>query len=177
MPAHLTELYRRFSPAVHRRAALMLRDPEEALDVMQETFEAYVRGEASLRGEASAFTVLFRIATSKSVDRLRRRARWSGILGSIEFPAEDDSAPRTAWIHSHEGGLARIEALQDLALLTEGESEQTLTAAFLYFVEGHTLEEIGQVLDLPRKKLSTLLQDFTERARARGARLGSGGSS
>jgi RNA polymerase sigma factor (sigma-70 family) len=173
----LTKLYRRFSPAIHRRAVAMLQDPEEARDVMQDTFEAYVRREDFLRGEASPFTVLFQIATFKAVDRLRRRARWSGTLGPIDVPAKEDSAPQTAWAPSTEGGLARVEALQDLALLTQGESEPTLTAAFLYFVEGHTLEEIAQVLSVSRKTLSKILDEFSERARSRSARLNSGGAS
>lgn len=173
----LTKLYRRFSPAVHRRAVAMLRDPEEARDVMQDTFEAYVRREDFLRGEASPFAVLFQIATFKAVDRLRHRARWSGTLGPIDVPAEDDSAPRAAGALLNEGGLARVEALQDLALLTQGESEETLTAAFLYFAEGHTLEETAQVLNVSRRTLSKMLHEFSERARNRSARLNSGGSS
>jgi RNA polymerase sigma-70 factor (ECF subfamily) len=173
----LTELYRRYSPAIFRRALGMLQDKEEALDVTQDTFLDYMRGAASLRGEATPFTVLYQIATYKAVDRLRRRSRWSGTLGSLDVPDEEDPAPQSTWLLSHEGGMNRVEALRDLALLTEGESPQTLTAAFLYFVEDHSLEAVGRVLDLERHQVSKLLRQFAERARKRSARFDRGGTS
>jgi RNA polymerase sigma factor (sigma-70 family) len=168
---HLTGLYRRFAPGVYRRALTILQNPAEAQDVQQETFLGYMRGESSLRGEAAPFTVLYQIATYKAVDRLRRNARWSGTLGPLDVPEDDEDGPRGPWLLSHEGGLNRVEAAKDLALLTEGESEQVLTAAFLYFVEGNSLEAVGRVLGLERHQVSRLLRQFAERARKRGDRL------
>lgn len=166
----VAELYRRYGPAVHRRAQSLLKDPQEALDVTQETFLAYMKGRAGLRGEATPFTVLYQIATYQSVDRLRRRARWSGRLARLEVHEEDPADPLESQ-SSHPGEAARVEAAQDLALLTRGEDEQVLTAALLYFVEGHTTEEVAQVLDLSRKTVGKLLAQFAERARKRHARL------
>ncbi|HLL06222.1 MAG TPA: sigma-70 family RNA polymerase sigma factor [Myxococcaceae bacterium] len=167
-------MYRRFGPAINRRARSMLRDDEEALDVTQDTFLDFMRGAASLRGQASAFTVLYQIATHKAVDRLRKSSRWSGVLGSLEVQ-EESPEPSAAWTTSHQGGLPRVEALRDLAILTEGEAPEVLTAAVLYFVEGYTLDEVAQTLDLSRKTLSTLLRQFADRARQRSLRLGRGG--
>lgn len=173
----LDALYRRFGPAINRRARSMLRDEQEAFDVTQDTFLAYMRSDASLRGKASPFTVLYQIATYKAVDRLRRNSRWSGVMGSLEVPDDDAPARPAEWASAHEGGMARVEALRDLALLTEGEKPQALTAAILYFVEGYTLQEIGEVLDLDRKEVSRLLRELAERARKRSARLETGGDS
>jgi RNA polymerase sigma factor (sigma-70 family) len=171
---HLGGLYRRYSPAVYRRALGILQDKEEAWDVTQDTFLDYMRGEASLRGEASPFTLLYQIATFKAVDRLRRRSRWTGMLSLLSPPESEDDEPPPP---SSGGGLARVEAMKDLALLTAGESPQTLTAASLYFVEGHTLEEVAQVLELSTRTVSKLLRQFAERARKRSARLAPGGVS
>lgn len=170
---HLDTLYRRFGPAVYRRARAVLRNEDEAFDVTQDTFLAYMQGQSSLRGEASSFTVLYQIATFKAVDRLRRNSRWSGVLGSLELRDDDveHSAPGAL---SHEGDLPRVEALRDLALLTEGEPAQILTAAVLYFAEGYTQEEVGRVLDLERKQVSDLIHGFAERARQRSFQLGKG---
>ncbi len=167
---HLTELYRRYGPGIHRRARFLLGDADEALDVTQDTFLAYMRAEAGLRGQASPFTVLYQIASHKAVDRLRRRSRWSGRLGALDVEEEAAEDPGRR-LEAHPGGLERVEAMQDLALLTHGEEPQTLTAALLYFVEEHTLEEVAQVLDLTRKTVSKLLQQFCERARKRSLRL------
>ena len=149
----------------------MLRNEDEALDVTQDTFLAYMRGKSTLRGEASAFTVLYQIATFKAVDRLRRNSRWSGVLGPLEIKEDTEPARPGAWASTHEGGLARVEALRDLVLLTDGESQEALTAAILYFVEGHTMEEVGETLDLNRREVSDLLHRFAERARQRSARF------
>jgi RNA polymerase sigma-70 factor (ECF subfamily) len=149
----------------------MLRNEDEAFDVTQDTFLAYMRTKGSLRGEASDFTVLYQMATYKAVDRLRRNSRWSGVLGSLELPEDGSEDQPAEWAPAYEGGLPRVEAMHDLALLTEGESAQVLTAAVLYYVEGYSLEAVGQVLDLDRKKVSELLQDFSERARQRSSRL------
>lgn len=174
MIGHLREepleaLYRRFGPAIYRRARLLLRDDQEAFDVTQDTFLAYMRTQTSLRGEASAFTVLYQIGTYKAVDRLRRNARWSGVLGSLEL-SDDDESPG-AWVLSHEGGLSQVEALRDLALLTDGETPLALTAAILHFVEGHTKSEVGEILELDRKEVAHLLRGFAERARRRSSQF------
>jgi len=176
---HLSGLYRRFASGVYRRALGILHDAAEAQDVMQETFLGYMRGESSLRGEAAPFTVLYQIATYKAVDRLRRNARWSGTIGSLDVPEEDGDGPQGPWLlaHAHEGGLSRVEAARDLALLTEGESPRTLTAAFLYFVEGNSLEAVGGVLSMERHQVSKLLRQFAERARKRSDRFRPGGPS
>jgi RNA polymerase sigma factor (sigma-70 family) len=170
--ALVADLYRRFAPAVHRRALSLLRDPQEALDVTQETFLAYMKSHARLRGEASPFTVLYQIATYQSVDRLRRRARWSGRLTNLSLHEDEEhESSRLEAATAHTGNTDRVEAAQDLALLTTGEKEDTLTAALLYFVEGYTTEEIAQILDLSRKTVGKMLAQFAERAQKRHARL------
>lgn len=172
----LADLYRRYAPAVHRRALGLVGDPQEALDVTQETFLAYLKGRSRLRGEAAPFTVLYQIATYQAVDRLRRRARWSGKLGELTW-SEDDDQREVAFdaATAYPGHASKVEAAQDLALLTRGEDPQTLTAAFLYFSEGHTTQEIGELLDLSRKTVGKLLARFTERCRKRSSRLGTKG--
>ncbi len=167
----VAQLYRRFGPAVHRRALSLLRDPQEALDVTQETFLAYLKQKDKLRGEAAPFTVLYQIATFRSVDRLRRSSRWSGTLEVPEVREEELESRDLAVGHADDGGTRRVEAAQDLALLTHGEKPDVLTAALLYFVEGYTTEEVAQSLDLSRKTVGKMLAQFAERARKRKARL------
>jgi RNA polymerase sigma-70 factor (ECF subfamily) len=166
----VADLYRRYGAAVHRRARTLVGDGQEALDITQETFLAFMDARTRLRGEASAFTVLFQIATHKAVDSLRRRARWSGVLSGISYDESEEPAPAPA---ADEGsGAHRVEAALDLALLSRGEAPEVLNAAYMYFVERYTTEEIGQALGLSRKTIGKYLAGFTERARARAERLG-----
>jgi RNA polymerase sigma-70 factor (ECF subfamily) len=163
---HVAELYRRYGPAVQRRALSLTRDAQEALDVTQETFLAYLDGPGAR--SASPFTVLYQIATFKAVDRLRRRARWSGRL---DLSADPEAEGGPAAVAPVDGSPERVDAARDLALLTKGEKPEVLTAALLYYVEGYTTDEVGQALDLSRKTVGRLLARFAERARKRSERL------
>ncbi|MBE2249049.1 MAG: sigma-70 family RNA polymerase sigma factor [Myxococcus sp.] len=164
------ELYRRYAPAVHRRALSLLGgDAAAAQDVTQDVFLGYFRAEARLTGAAQPFTVLYQMATYQSVDRLRARARWHGKLGALSL--DEDAEGPAAQLPADAGGVTRVEATHDLALLTKGEDEQTLTCAVLYFVEGYTTQEIADTLDLSRKTVGRALAAFGARARKRAERL------
>jgi RNA polymerase sigma-70 factor (ECF subfamily) len=163
----LTLLYQRLAPRVFRRALGLLRDTEDARDVTQDTFLAYLQSQTRLRGEASPGTVLYEIATHKALDCLRRRARRrlreeapraveDEATGVPEDPASPDG-----------GGIGRMEALHDLKLLTRGESPQVLQGAHLYFVEGYTFEEVGRELRCSRRAISRRLTQLSVRARRR----------
>lgn len=165
----LGAIYRRYGPAIHRRALALLGNEQEALDVTQDSFLAYMEARSSWRGEASPFTILYQIVTYRAVDRLRRRARWAGALGTLELRDEDDAAHGDLAQPSMEGGLAQVEALCDLAILTQGESPEVLSAAVYHFVDGWTLVEVARELGLDRKKVSKMLQQFIRRARQRGS--------
>jgi len=165
------DLYRRYGPAVHRRLRSMLGDEQEALDLTQEVFLAFLDARTRLRGEAPPFTVLYQIATHKAVDSLRRRARWSGALGRVDYREDAEEQASAPDADDAAGSPRRVEASLDLALLTHGETPQVLTAAFMYFVERYTTEEIGESLGLSRKTIGKYLAGFAERARRRSEKL------
>ncbi|MFE8596879.1 RNA polymerase sigma factor [Archangium violaceum] len=168
----LADLYRDYGPTLHRRARALTGDEEEATDIMQDAFLSFMRMGTSLRGEASPFTILYQIVTHRAVDRLRKNARWTGRLALHEVEEPEATERRLDMATAHEGGLNRVEAAQDLALLTQEEEPRVLTAAFLYFVEGHSAEQVGQILKLPRKAVEKMLKQFLKRARAKQARFG-----
>lgn len=171
----IEELYGLYAPSLYRRARWITGEPEESLDITQATFLSFML--MTWRGEASPYVILYSIVTHKAVDRLRRRARWTGKLDLCDEEDVEDSEHRPGVTMTYEGGLSRLEAAQDLALLTQEETPKVLTAAFLYFVEGHSAQQVGQVLNLSRKKVEEMLKGFLKRARARRNRLAGGGSS
>ncbi len=135
---------------------------------------AYLKSSGQLRGEAQPFTVLYQIATYQSLERLRRKARWSNVLGPTLNAENGDAFEGEADAPAPGSPFAPVDAAQDLALLTRGEDAQTMTAAVLYFVEGCTTEEVAQLLELSRKTVGKLLAQFTERARKRAERFSPG---
>lgn len=168
--ARFNELYRRYAPAVFRRALSLLGgDEATAKDVTQDVFLGYFRGEGRLSGQAQPFTVLYQMATYQAIDRLRRTARWHGRMPTLTHHEDDEGPALEPWVS--DGGAGRVEATHDLALLTKGEDERTLTCAVLYFSEGYTTQEIADTLDLSRKTVGRALAAFAERANKRAERF------
>lgn len=163
-------LYRRYGPALFRRCRKLLGSDAEAQDCLQDTFLGFLKG--NWRGEAQPFTVLYRVATFQAIDRLRRRGRWFGHAEHLTVRDEEADASLeqqgAAWAqHQPSTETERVECAHDLALLTKGEDEFTLTAAVMHWVEGHTLEEIAQTLGVTRKTVSARLTRFMERVASR----------
>ena len=156
----VAELYRRHAPALHRRCASIVKSPEEARDLVQETFARYMSARRTF-DRASPFTVLYRIATNASIDRLRRR----------KTATEEELDPET-----RAGDLGRephrVDKLHDLALLTRGLSEEELTVAVLHHLDGYTQDGIAASLDMSRKTVGKILGKFEEHVKKRAARSG-----
>jgi len=67
------ELVRAYDQSVLRLALSMLRSPEDAKDVYQETFLRVYRNLNQFRFDCSFHTWLYRIATNLCLDQMRRR--------------------------------------------------------------------------------------------------------
>jgi RNA polymerase sigma-70 factor, ECF subfamily len=155
----VAELYKRHAPALHRRCASIVGNPEEARDLVQETFARYL---ASARIDAHVpFAVLYRIATNASIDRVRRRKT----AGEDELHAE-------AQIGDLGNEPRRIDNLHDLAFLTKGLSEEELTVAVLHHLDGYTQDGIAASLDLSRRTVGKILARFEDHVKKRAARTG-----
>jgi RNA polymerase sigma-70 factor (ECF subfamily) len=159
----IAELYRRHAPALHRRCASIVGNGEEARDLVQETFARYISARSTFTDKASPFTMLYRIATNASIDRLRRRKTGGG--------GEDELDPEV-----HAGDLGhepqRVDKLHDLALLTRGLTEEELTVAVLHHLDGYTQDGIAASLDISRKTVGKILAKFEDHVKKRAARLG-----
>ena len=157
----VAELYKRHAPALHRRCTSIVGNPDDARDLVQETFARYIAARASWRDRAAPFTVLYRIATNASIDRLRRRKTAS----EDELDAD-----------SHRGDLGgepgRIDNRHDLAILTRGLSEEELTVAVLHHLDGYTQDGIAASLDLSRRTVGKILARFEDHVRKRALRMG-----
>ncbi len=155
----VAELYKRHAPALQRRCASIVGNPEEARDLVQETFARYL---AQTRDYTHVpFAVLYRIATNAAIDRLRRRKTAS----EEELHAESQIGDLGA-------GPRRIDNLHDLAVLTKGLSEEELTVAVLHHLDGYTQEGIASSLDLSRRTVGKILARFEEHVKKRAARIG-----
>lgn len=154
------------------RARRLFRSHEEGDDVVRETFQAYLHSEPSQGELVPASPVLAQLFTQKAMERLRRNSRWSGSFEVLEISGGLDLRVPESEVASAEAEKARVEALQDLAHLTKGESPEVVTIVVLYFAESHSWDEISQTVGVSRFQAFLLLSEFLRRVRDTEATVG-----
>jgi len=138
----LGPLMERHYQRLFRIAVSYLRDPDEALDAVQETFVKVYCHASRWDGRSEAGAWLARIAINEAIDRYRRRrTRVSSMeaLASEPIPAagEDPAA-----------ALARRENAERVTLALASLSDTQRAVFVLRHQEEMTLDEIGRVLGL-----------------------------
>ncbi len=137
--------YRKYGPMVLRRCRWLLRDEDEALDITQEVFVRLLKHQGRLSGQYPS-SLLFRMATNLSLNRIRDRRREPVLPG--------------------EEVLHRIAVMKDvdapllLDRLFQRHPESTRTMAVLHHVDGMTLDQVarecGMSVSGVRKRLRAL---------------------
>src|SRR5439155_731027 len=130
----LEALYRAFETPVYNVALRILRSPEDAEDVLQETFLEVVRSIKHYRGEGHLWGWIRQIASSKALMRIRRNQ----VRATEELHEEAAAGPG--------GGGSAIPARVDLERAFERLSETSRAVVWLHDVEGYTQEEIAEQL-------------------------------
>ncbi|HLU70245.1 MAG TPA: RNA polymerase sigma factor [Fibrobacteria bacterium] len=142
-------LYKRYGPLVLRRCRQLLRDPVEAEDALQEVFMQIVRNPRLLAAEFPS-SLLYRIATNVSLNRLRGRSR----------RAESGDEEALLNIAAAEDIEQRSSARRLLDRIFNRHPESTRVMAVLHYVDGLTLEEVARETALSvsgvRKRLRAL---------------------
>lgn len=69
------EVVKTYTPVLRSLATRMTHDEDLAHDIVQETFFAFYRAIETFEGKSSLFTFLYRIATNKSIDAVRKQKR------------------------------------------------------------------------------------------------------
>jgi len=125
----------RWHPRLARTARRLLAYDEAALDAVQDSWLAILRGIGGLRDPARFAPWAFAILNRRCVDRIRHTKATRGREGDFEHdpPAADSGADEALAIRF---ALAALPPDQRLA-------------AQLFFVEGLTLAEIAEVQSVP----------------------------
>ncbi|HYT05913.1 MAG TPA: sigma-70 family RNA polymerase sigma factor [Gemmatimonadales bacterium] len=135
----LEALYRAFETPVYNLALRILRSPEDAEDVLQETFLEVVRSIRRYRGEGHLWGWIRQIAGSKALMRIRRNQ-----VRETEELHEDSAAGGHAGLGLAGGGVGAVPARIDLERAFEQLSEMSRAVVWLHDVEGYTHEEIAE---------------------------------
>ena len=149
MAIDVENYYRTYGPMVLRRCRKLLKDEDQSLEAMQDTFVQLLRYKDRLDDEAPS-SLLYRMATNVCLNRIRSSSRKSEVSG-------DDLLSRIAGVDEPE---ARVTARNLLSRLFAREKVSTRTIATLHLVDGMTLEEVSREVGLSvsgvRKRLRPL---------------------
>ncbi len=145
----LEHLYRTYERPVYTLARRLTRGPEDAEDVMQETFLEVCRSLRQWRGEGSLWGWIRTIAASKALMRYRREKlrEWE--------PLEENVVQREGDVPLQmdlEAALARL-------------SDRTRAVVWLHDVEGYTHEEIAELMGMTTSFSKSQLARAHERLR------------
>jgi RNA polymerase sigma-70 factor (ECF subfamily) len=136
------EIYERHRQKVYRVALGMCRNPEDALDVVQDTFVKAHRSIVRFEGRSAISTWLCQIATHRAIDIGRRQKvrRADPLEEGLVAKHKAGDAPREKAQHSE---------LKDALQAALGElSEKHRSVFVLYTVESLSYKEIAAALDI-----------------------------
>ncbi|HVI99302.1 MAG TPA: sigma-70 family RNA polymerase sigma factor [Sphingomonas sp.] len=143
-------------PALRRYARALLRDRDEADDLVQDALERAIANWRQRRRASSLRAWLFTILHNLAMDRLRRRAR-----RGYPAPIEDVPEARLAIPPTQETAAAQRNIMALVARLPEEQRSVLL----LIGVEELSYAEAARVLDVPQGTIMSRLSRARERLR------------
>lgn len=143
-------LVQKYQHKIVKLISRYVRDPDESLDVAQETFIKAYRALANFRGESAFYTWLYRIAINTAKNHLVAQGR---------RPPDTDIDAEDAIYLEGQSSLREIDSPEHMALKDEIERtifqaiedlpEDLRTAITLRELEGLSYEEIAQAMGCP----------------------------
>jgi RNA polymerase sigma-70 factor, ECF subfamily len=138
---------------IHSYVSRMVRDPDEALDISQDTFLRAYQSLSRFRGSASFQTWLYRIATNLSIDAIRRSKRRQEATVSLDAPVDTGEGQVMRELADESRGpelAATGRAVQDeVAAALEQMSPTLRPVLVMYDLQGMSYQEIAEVLGCP----------------------------
>jgi len=167
-------LVERYQRKVAALALGMLRNREDALDIVQDTFTKAYQSLDKFKGDSSFYTWIYRIGVNLCIDHQRRESRYVQ-MGNDQNDAGEEVIPPSPedlerdqpfeLARSTEIGTHLVEAINEL-------TPEHRAVILLREVDGLSYEEISQVLDCPKGTVMSRLH-YARRllqARLRGLR-------
>jgi RNA polymerase sigma-70 factor, ECF subfamily len=156
-----------YSGIIYRLAIKMVSNPQDAEDVLQETFIKAFRHISGFDGRSKLSTWLYRIATNEALMLLRRRKHnFLSIDEPINSPEEEQEPLQIIdWCCLPEDELMSTEARKYLDQAIE-ELPTSLRVVFLLReIEGLSTQETAEVLSLSETAVKTRLSRARMRLR------------
>lgn len=157
--AAFARLVERYSPKIYRLALKILNDPQDAEDILQETFIKALRALPTFEGRSSLSTWLYRIAVNEALMLVRKRKPNFVSIDMEREDAEGDVEPVEIvdWCCLPEGDLMSAESRTFLDLAIQRLTPALRAVFILRDVEGLSVRETAEALGLTEVAVKTRL--------------------
>ena len=157
--AEFARLVEEYSPMIYRLGLKMLNNPQDAEDILQETFIKAYKHIGKFDGRSSVSTWLYRIATNESLMSLRKK-RPDTI--SFDVPSIYESEPQEPlqivdWCCLPEDEFLSAESRMRLDEAAENLPDSLRVVFVLRDIEGLSTRETAAVLDISEMAVKTRL--------------------
>jgi RNA polymerase sigma-70 factor (ECF subfamily) len=165
----LKEIFDQYHKKVYRIAYGVVRQREDALDIVQEVFIKLFRSIKNFKGKSHFYTYLYRMTMNTAIDHTRKTKRQPCLSMDEDggFQLADEAEKRPDRILAHKELEERLKAAmeklppdQKAALIfreVEGLSYQEMAEAM-----GCSIGTVMSRLHYGRKKIQELLKDYSE---------------
>ncbi|NLG97850.1 MAG: sigma-70 family RNA polymerase sigma factor [Chloroflexi bacterium] len=157
--AEFAKLVEAYSNHVYRLALKILNDPQDAEDVLQETFIKALRALPEFEERSKLSTWLYRIAVNEALMAVRRRKPDHLSLETEKEGEEGEMAPVEIvdWCCLPEGDLLSAEARRFLNKAVQALSPALRAVFVLRDVEGLSVKETAEALNISEAAVKTRL--------------------
>ena len=157
--AEFARLVETYSPMIYRLGLKMLNNPQDAEDILQETFIKAYKHIAKFDGRSNVSTWLYRIATNEALMSLRRKLPEAT---SFENPSVYDTEPQEPlqivdWCCLPEEEFLTSEGRARLDEAAERLPANLRVAFVLRDIEGLSTRETAEVLEISEMAVKTRL--------------------
>lgn len=157
--AEFARLVEAYYEMIYRLAIKMLNNPQDAEDILQETFIKAYRNLKNFDGRSNLSTWLYRIATNEALMFLRKRKPDSVSIDETIDTGEGEHRPVhiVDWGNLPEEELMSEEAQVYLDQAVDNLPPSLRVVFVLRDIQGLSTRETGQVLDLSEVAVKTRL--------------------
>lgn len=148
-----------YSGQIYRLALKMLQNPQDAEDILQETFIKAYKALPKFEGRSSLSTWLYRIATNEALMFLRKKRPEQVSVDEPLENEEGDERPRQIidWCCLPENELMSSESRANLDHSVQQLPDSLRAVFLLRDIEGLSTRETAEVLDISESAVKTRL--------------------
>lgn len=152
-------MMRRHNRTLYRTARSIVKDDNEAEDVLQEAYLLAYHNADKFRGESSLSTWLTRIVVNEALARLRKTRRRAEVIQLVAEPPLDDDAMESPMIDTQteqpELAAVRAEARRLIEAKIDALPDAFRTVFVLRAIEEMSVEETAACLGIPEATVRT----------------------